>query len=141
MKPKTPPTPEEIDRLALDIRRIVMVVRTEYEWNYRAAYSRRVGESAHVQVSDQGEGGPTAASALGEQITKRELYRIGTKLTGIFDNLRGMESNLAHLLEGFEPRPRPEPLRYPRTESRQDLTEHAEAKERREARGAGYGEG
>jgi hypothetical protein len=78
---------------------------------------------------------------LGEQQTKRELYRAGQKLEQIFDTLRGMEYALAHMLESFEPKPRPEPLRYPRTESRQDLVEHAEAKERREERGQSYGEG
>jgi hypothetical protein len=139
MKQKTPPTPAEIDKLALDIRRLCMVIRTEFEWVYRATYSRRVGESAHVQVSDPNDS--TSSAALGEQRVKRNLMRVGEELERTFDKMRGMEYALAHMLEAFEPKPRPEPLRYPRTESRQDLVEHAEAQERREQRGASYGEG
>lgn len=124
--------------MSLLVRRLAAVVNKEYAWCYRATYSRRVTEQAHVAVSDPTSS--TESTALGEQRAKRELFHIGHRIARAIDELRSAEYALSRVLDHFDPEERIEPTRYPRTESRQDLTEHAEAKERRESRGEGWGD-
>ncbi len=132
------PRPQQLRTRVADVRALVTVIATEYEWVYRAAYDRVVREEAKVATGAPTD--PTGELATSRGAMRAALRRADRDLRGVSDQLREIERRLAGALERLEPRERPE-ARFPRTASDADLAEARAAQGRRTDRGSGFGEG
>jgi hypothetical protein len=129
-------TPREFNELALLLTDKIEELVEDYRWAYNAAFSGVKGDSIR---RSSGPSDPTGAAASMTRL--RSACNVASKrLKQSSDKLDDALGIIEHAMGGIDPRPRSEPI-GPRTATVADLDESREAKQRRELRGEGWGNG
>lgn len=132
--------PSVIARNAREVREQASRIVLEYRWVHGAAHARTVGDQAHVHTTSVNNPTLDLATSKDKAAMRRALSRAAKALEAAQAELKSCEHLLRQATSHERERVEFEALRYPRTATRADLAEGAQAQARRHARGEGVPE-
>jgi hypothetical protein len=134
---RSSPDPRVVKELALSVVTQVGLVVGHYRWLHSAANDRTVGDDVRGDRAKKHAADPTGGLIASEHkgSARDTLYQAHEDLASVLADLKAIEAHLLKALDGFDPRPTPSPLAYPRTALRSDVEAAKQAQSRRKTRG------